>query len=132
MNYIYVSLFALATITIGWWCTLDKDLKQTDDNRQFIVTDNGIRANQPLTYSAEVYGSVGYWFKIEYDSTAFHMTSRMRYYDPEAMETGKCGGDEGELTYILTPKKKGDFIIYETKGFRRETVSRTEHRISVR
>ena len=122
----------MVTITFGWWCMKNKEAKQTEDNRRFIVTDNGVRANQPLTYSSEVHASVGSWFKIDYDSTAFHMTSRMKYYNPESVERGECGGDKGELTYILTPKKKGIFVIYETKDFRGKIVSRTKHRISVR
>ena len=55
----------------------------------------------------------------------------MKYDFPEVMEKVVCGGNQGELTYILTPKQKGDFVIYETKSFRGEIVSRIKHHITV-
>lgn len=139
MNFLYISIFSLITIVICWRCIKkknvkqgDKDDKQEEDDRPFIVTEDGMPATLPLTYSAEVHGSVGSWFKIEHDSTEFYITSELRYYNPEMIAKCMCGGDKGELTYILTPKKRGVFFIYEIKDCRGKIESRTQHIISVR
>ena len=85
-----------------------------------------------LTFKGKVHVSVGKEYRIEYDKTAFRVEYSCKYLHPiESGRKMKPGGDGKIVTYEFTPLKKGQFEIYEVKGFRDYETSRTEHTIIV-
>ena len=84
-----------------------------------------------LTFKGRVYGSVGIEYRIEYDKTAFRMEYNYKYVHSEIERRMLCGADDSNVTYELTPLKKGLFDIYEVEGFRCQETARKKHTIVV-
>ena len=88
------------------------------------------------------YNSVGYFYKLEYDQTAFDTSfydqelynPKMEYYHLNP-RTGKkeyrapCGSDEKEISYMLTARRFGIFKVEETQLFQKQTESHVCHYI---
>ena len=87
--------------------------------------------SEHLTFKGRVYGSVGIEYRIEYDQTAFRVDCNREYKFPEEERNMLDGADDSEVTYELTPLKKGLFKIYEVEGFRGEETARKKHTIVV-
>lgn len=92
--------------------------------------DIQINVGDTLTYSESTYGSVGYYYNVLYDTTAFEAHYRTKYYRPEDVEMGMCGADEGVSTTMLTALKKGTYTITvescyrgDVEGVQRYTVT---------
>jgi len=78
------------------------------------------------------HNSIGLFFKVECDTAAFAVDSKMSYMNPESMERGERGGDAMTVTYTLTPKKKGIFTVYTVVNLSGMEESRTKHTITIK
>lgn len=87
---------------------------------------------ESVSYSGEIYPSVGNNFRIECDTTAFKIDKQVKYYNPEAVSQGMPGGDEASVIYTLYPKRTGIFIIHEVSDFRGEETKRVKHIVIVK
>ena len=87
--------------------------------------------SEHLTFKGRVYGSVGIEYRIEYDKTAFRVECNWEYDFSEEERNTLCGADGSEVTYELTPLKRGLFKIYEVEGFRGEKTARKKHTVVV-
>lgn len=83
-------------------------------------TDSNINItlDSQIQYSHSVHSSVGYNYEIEYDKTAFLLTTKTKYDNLYAVSKGMCGGDSAILTSTLIPQKKGKYIIKVVHTFR--------------
>ena len=84
-----------------------------------------------IVFSGKHWSSVGYEYRLEYADDAFAMERCLDYKHPEMVEAGLCGGDEATLTYVLTPLKRGTFVIREQRFFRGDLEQEICHRYTV-
>lgn len=89
-----------------------------------------IKIGEEIQFKGIIYGSVGLNYILEYDNTAFSARDRTHYTSPN--NAGMPGGDEVEIIYTLTAKKKGVYIIKEIKDFRGERTIQNEHIVKVK
>lgn len=85
-----------------------------------------------LTFTGRYWGSVGYTYEIEFDKDAFNMQSKRTYKHPEMVAAHMCGGDDGSLTFILKPRRKGEFTVIEIFKFRGQETKRVKNTIVVK
>lgn len=69
-----------------------------------------------LEYRGTVYSSVGLDFELHYNKNAFSLRKDYRYVNPD--KSSMPGGDEESLSYMLTARKKGCYVIREVQVFR--------------
>ncbi len=93
-----------------------------------------LRMERHDTYaiSGKVHASVGTMFHLEYDETAFDRQREMKYLHPKNMEKGMVGADAVNMTYTLSPRKKGKYVVYEVHSFRGKEQKRVKHVIRVK
>jgi len=85
-----------------------------------------------ITFESQVYGSVGIWYEIDYDKSAFRESRAFEYVDP-LFKVNPCpGGDEQIVRVRLTALKRGLFYITEIEDFRRERTVKRIHKIRVK
>lgn len=72
-------------------------------------------------YTAEIHGSVGRNFYVEYEEGAFSHDYSVKYDNPQAVKAGMCGGDSGKKTLTLTALKKGKHTVKIIHDFRGKT-----------
>lgn len=85
-----------------------------------------------LTFTGRYWGSVGYTYEIEFDKDTFNMQSKRTYKHPEMVAVHMCGGDDGSLTFILKPRRKGEFTVIEIFKFRGQETKRVKNTIVVK
>ncbi len=85
---------------------------------------------ETLSFDGWTYGSVGYQYYIEVPEEAFSIEHSFKYLNPEKVHVCE-GADRAFKTYILSPKRKGVFEIYEVKKFRGEIRERIKNVIEV-
>lgn len=93
-----------------------------------------LRMERQETYaiSGKMHASVGTMFHLEYDTLAFDRTRDLKYLHPKNMEKGMVGADAVNMTYTLSPKKKGKHVVYEVHSFRGKEQKRVKHVIRVK
>ncbi len=93
-----------------------------------------LRMERQETYaiSGKMHASVGTMFHLEYDETAFDRQRDLKYLHPKNMEKGMVGADAVNMTYTLSPKKKGKHVVYEVHSFRGKEQKRVKHVIRVK
>lgn len=93
-----------------------------------------LRMERQDTYaiSGKMHASVGTMFHLEYDTLAFDRTRDLKYLHPKNMEKGMLGADAVQMTYTLSPKKKGKHVVYEVHSFRGKEQKRVKHVIRVK
>ena len=93
-----------------------------------------LRMERQDTYaiSGKMHASVGTMFHLEYDTLAFDRTRDLKYLHPKNMEKGMLGADAVQMTYTLSPKKKGKHVVYEIHSFRGKEQKRVKHVIRVK
>lgn len=107
------------------------------------ITDNSIQVQTPTTrtislnggyllFTGRYWGSVGYTYELEGDIDAFRIEKAHKYNHPEKIAAGMCGGDDGMLSFTLTPTTKGKFTIVEICKFRGEVTKRVNNTIIVK
>ena len=85
-----------------------------------------------FSYEGKVHPSVGYTYRVEYDTSAFSCHSKIQYDHPAKVAAGLCGADSGMAVYDFNPRKTGVFEIVEIFGFRGEETNRIRHRVVVK
>ena len=93
-----------------------------------------LRMERQDTYaiSGKMHASVGTMFHLEYDETAFDRQREMKYLHPKNMEKGMVGADAVNMTYTLSPRKKGKHVVHEVHSFRGKEQKRVKHVIRVK
>lgn len=93
-----------------------------------------LRMGRHDTYaiSGKMHASVGTMFHLEYDTLAFDRTRDLKYLHPKNMEKGMVGADAVNMTYTLSPKKKGKHVVQEVHSFRGKEQKRVKHVIRVK
>ena len=93
-----------------------------------------LRMERQDTYaiSGKMHASVVTMFHLEYDTLAFDRTRDLKYLHPKNMEKGMLGADAVQMTYTLSPKKKGKHVVYEVHSFRGKEQKRVKHVIRVK
>ena len=93
-----------------------------------------LRMERHDTYaiSGKVHASVGTMFHLEYDETAFDRQREIKYLHPKNMEKGMVGADAVNMTYTLSPRKKGKHVVHEVHSFRGKEQKRVKHVIRVK
>lgn len=77
-------------------------------NKDTVVT---VSVGEEFWYSAKTYGSIGKYYKLDYDEDAFEVKRTTHYYYPESVTRGMCGKDEGVEISIFKPLKQGQYPI---------------------
>lgn len=85
---------------------LDSILRLPKTDAEIVVNVGDI-----FCFSAREHGSIGKYYKFEYDKEAFEVKGKTQYDNPERDGKVKPGGDAGTNTYIFTPQKQGTFQI---------------------
>lgn len=81
-----------------------------------------------ITFESKVYGSVGIWYELDYDRSAFTESRAFEYVDPLFKENPCPGGDEQVVRVSLTAQKRGLFYITEIEDFRGERTVKRIHK----
>ena len=84
-----------------------------------------------LTLESHAHGSVGLWYELEYDETAFKESRSSSYVNSSFSENPCPGGDEELVTVRLTAQKEGGFLIKEIENFRGERTLKKTHIVCV-
>ena len=80
--------------------------------------DYSVKIGDTIRFEGRVHASVGFNYKLDFDTDAFDSEEEFRYSYPKKMAERLCGGDDAVRRFYLVPKKKGVFVIKEQIYFR--------------
>ncbi len=97
----------------------------------FKKADVVLSVGDTLTFESHAHGSVGLWYELEYDETAFKESRSSSYVNSSFSENPCPGGDEELVTVLLTAQKEGGFLRKEIENFRGERTLKKTHIVCV-